>query len=272
MACGIRVLKNSDLRSGLALSTTVGWNQTEADWRRLLELQPDGCFCIERDGCVVSTATVIFYGSRLAWLGMVLTLPDFRGRGFATSLLQHCLDYARARGVRSIRLDATGLGRRVYERLGFCDDYAVERWQREPSPAPAAVVLPSAPGALWRTRDSEAFGADRRDLLAHLAANGESACTGQSYAFGRPGRIAAYFGPCVAERHTDAKQLAAWFIAGHSMENIFWDLCPSHPHAASLAASLGFTPVRSLMRMTLGERIETEPSPSVYALAAFEFG
>jgi hypothetical protein len=38
----VRRLTAADLPAGLALSRQAGWNQTEADWRRCLDLQPDG--------------------------------------------------------------------------------------------------------------------------------------------------------------------------------------------------------------------------------------
>ena len=40
----LRLMTGDDVPAGLALSRQAGWNQTEADWRRALALQPDGCF------------------------------------------------------------------------------------------------------------------------------------------------------------------------------------------------------------------------------------
>ena len=44
----IRRLGSADLAGAVELSRLAGWNQTEADWGRLLALEPDACFCIER--------------------------------------------------------------------------------------------------------------------------------------------------------------------------------------------------------------------------------
>ena len=49
----VRPLAAADLPLGLRLSQAAGWNQTEADWRRFLDLQPDGCFVAELDGTPV---------------------------------------------------------------------------------------------------------------------------------------------------------------------------------------------------------------------------
>jgi len=46
-----------------------------------------------------------------------------------------------ARGVPTIRLDATPLGRPVYTKLGFVDEYEVTRYGGTPAPIPAALPL-----------------------------------------------------------------------------------------------------------------------------------
>ncbi|MEJ7608085.1 MAG: hypothetical protein WKF37_17910 [Bryobacteraceae bacterium] len=71
----MRLLTKQDIRSMMALKNSAGWNQTEDDLRRVLRLQPDGCFGIEMEGRLAASASVVCYGSELAWIGMVLTLP-----------------------------------------------------------------------------------------------------------------------------------------------------------------------------------------------------
>src|SRR5580698_7880404 len=70
-------LTKADISEALGLSSSAGWNQTHEDWRLLLELS-DACFGIRIDGQVVATATLVCYGQTLAWVGMVVTRPEFR--------------------------------------------------------------------------------------------------------------------------------------------------------------------------------------------------
>jgi GNAT superfamily N-acetyltransferase len=116
----------------MGLSARSGWNQTEQDWRRLLALEPEGCFCMECDGVVAATTTAVCYGRELAWIGMVLTAPEYRGRGFARLLMERTLDFLAGRGVERIKLDATEMGAPLYRKLGFEDECPIERWIREP--------------------------------------------------------------------------------------------------------------------------------------------
>lgn len=267
----IRKLRESDLASAYELSTIAGWNQTKADWRRLLTLDPDGCFGIEEEGRIVSTTTAMRYGSDLAWIGMVLTLPPYRGRGFARGLMAHTLQWLDSQGVTRTMLDATEMGQPLYETLGFVPDYPIERWMRRPSAQkpPETTMQPFAPGE-WAKADSAAFGADRSRLLDLLSGQG-LAMIGQGYALGRPGRIASYFGPTVAIDVDVARTLLMSSLATAHGLAVMWDLIPANPEMGRLARAFGFDPMRYLTRMRRGGEY-TPPSPRVVALAGLEYG
>src|ERR1044071_2630536 len=123
----IRLFVESDIAAAMQLKEAAGWNQTEDDWRRLLRLEPNGCFCALKDGAVVGTTTTTTYGDELAWVGMVLVDPPHRRQGIAAKLMSFALDYLRPR-VGTVKLDATALGQPVYERFGFQVESLVERW------------------------------------------------------------------------------------------------------------------------------------------------
>jgi len=65
--------------------------------------------------------------TEIAW---VATSEAARGRGLATALLRQCLWDAHERGQRTATLQATKLGTRVYERVGFHDLGALQMWER----------------------------------------------------------------------------------------------------------------------------------------------
>ena len=60
----------------------------------------------------------------------VATMPAARGRGLSRALLAHAMADARARGCETTSLEATQLGRPVYERLGYRPLGVVEMWER----------------------------------------------------------------------------------------------------------------------------------------------
>src|SRR5579871_2520069 len=115
----VRLLKEEDVAAATELSAEAGWNQTVDDWRMLLQLAPDGCFGMDADGRLVSTATFVCFGRELAWIGMVLTTAAYRRRGFARKLLGQAIERADELGIESLKLDATDQGQPLYESLGF---------------------------------------------------------------------------------------------------------------------------------------------------------
>ena len=157
-----RLLTPNDLPQAMLLKEAAGWNQTRQDWGNVLALAPDGCFGMECDGVLASTTTAVCYGCELAWIGMVLTHPEYRGRGLARGLMEHTLENLEARQVAWIKLDATDMGRPLYLRLGFEDECVIERWGRTPDPVAALPELPTCPPERWQNIDHQAFGADRR--------------------------------------------------------------------------------------------------------------
>jgi GNAT superfamily N-acetyltransferase len=261
----VRPLLPCDVPGAMELSEAAGWNQTIEDWLRILSLEPQGCFCVQSEGRVVATATLLCHDASLAWIGMVLTHPDYRKRGYARLLVEAALAEARYRQIRCVKLDATDQGEALYRSLGFEPEQAVERWRRD-----AGSVSESTQRIVSSVcyRSASAFGADRSRFLREL---GSPAALPGAFAFDRPGTKARYFGPCVARTPEAAEQLARHFIAARPEQPWFWDLLPVNDHARRIAGALGFRPVRRLLRMWLGDNVRGDDS-LVYAIAGFEAG
>lgn len=83
-------------------------------------------------GEAVSTSAVLF-ADGVAGIYWVATLEAARGRGFGTALTQAPLRLARDRGYRVGILQATPMGRPIYERLGFRAFGALEQYVRIPA-------------------------------------------------------------------------------------------------------------------------------------------
>jgi hypothetical protein len=259
----------------MRLKDAAGWNQTESDWRNLLALEPDGCFGVDCEGRLAATTTAVCYGRELAWIGMVLTHPELRGRGLARALMERAIAWVEARGIEWIKLDATDMGRPLYLKLGFVDEASVERWRLGAASAASdrSAGLPRHP--LPFALDREAFGADRCAMLRGLEQFEVAACE-DAYGMGRPGTRAAYFGPCVSRTPDAARELLEWFLSRCPGEPVFWDLLPENANAVALAREFGFEPVRRLIRMVrpgvAAPRPCTHRDDYVYAIAGFEYG
>lgn len=266
----LRTLRADDVPAAFQLSAQAGWNQTEEDWRMLLELSPEGCLGIEADGNLVATTTLLCFGQRLAWIGMVLTKLDYQRQGLAKRLLEHCLELADQMGVETTKLDATDQGRSIYGNFGFHPEQEIQRWSRagEGEAPPAAGGISA--GEPWRFLDSLAFGADRSMMLHRLAQRHPPISIARSYLFSRPGRATAYLGPCVSETAETARRLIEECVQ-RTKCSWSWDLFPRNRDAVAIARDLGFSPRRHLVRMARGKQLQAKEN-AIYAIAGFELG
>jgi predicted GNAT family acetyltransferase len=265
----VRPLTADDLPLGLRLSKQAGWNQTPADWTRFSFLEPDGCFVAEWEGQPVATTTTCVFGS-IGWIAMVLVDEAFRHRGIATRLVQHALDYLDRCGVTTARLDATALGRPVYERLGFVAEYDLVRFQGTVSPpTPTGKVAPihAADLAAVAELDLSVATTPRARLLERLiaeqpASGGVVREQGQlaGYVLFRPGTRAMYLGPAAAVSPTAGAGLLDWGLSQSQGQPAFVDIPCDNPAAVAWARSRGFAEHRSFTRMRRGRRIKDQPS------------
>ncbi|MBN2315989.1 MAG: GNAT family N-acetyltransferase [Sedimentisphaerales bacterium] len=121
-------MTKDDLGLGVRLTQEAGWNHLESDWLRFYNLGSEGSFVAEFEGRAVGT-TMTFISDRIAWIAMVLVEKKSRGKGVGTALLKHALDYLETPEIETVRLDATHLGRPLYEKLGFMPEYEVVRFK-----------------------------------------------------------------------------------------------------------------------------------------------
>lgn len=277
----LRLMKSGDLASAAELSSLAGWNQTPEDWRMLLDLAPTGCFGVEADGRLVATATLLGYQQRLAWIGMVLTHPEYRGRGFARRLVVAALDRADSLGIETVKLDATEQGRSLYETLGFQAEQPIERWFRPGLPeSPDAESRTSEPrvtanssqvSLALRDLDSQAFGADRSIMLHELAKRSPLHASPNAFLFARAGRTTEYLGPCVSADPATARALITGAVSVSAHSGWSWDLLPENENAVALASELGFSRQRCLTRMARGKPLRGRHE-MIYAISGFELG
>jgi len=261
-------MTKADIPACMTLKEAAGWNQTPADWECVIDLQPDGCWVDEREGQVAGSTTVVCYGNKLAWIGMVLTLPSFRRRGVARGLMERALDFCDRRGAAVIKLDATDMGRPLYAKLGFVDEQPIERWKGVANHSGSVTGFHF--GAAMAL-DRRAFGVER-DIERLARASTERIGDAEGYVLARPGSNAHFIGPCIAETPEHASSLIRSALAQRAGSDFFWDLLPENRQVVGLATSLGFEPARRLVRMARPRGAPQLGEPAlVWATAGFEY-
>ncbi|HEY0879491.1 MAG TPA: GNAT family N-acetyltransferase [Zeimonas sp.] len=278
-----------DVPGALELSRAASWNQNEADWRMMLALGRGWCIR-SFDGAsrarLAASIVVLPYGDAFAWVSMVLVLPEFRGRGFASRLLRHALAELGRVGLGAV-LDATPAGRPVYVQEGFVDSWGFRRYRRESATRAASGAGASSPELRplrepdWpaiAALDRPAFGADRMPLLRRLAqrlpqaahvAVRDGAVVG--FVLGRDGREAAQVGPLVAEDPRAARTLLDAALARVDGP-VYVDATDGQPELLAAIAERGFVLQRPFTRML--HALERAPGDAsrIFLVAGPELG
>ncbi len=282
----IEPLGVEELPGALALSLSANWNQNEADWRTMLALgRGYGIRAAGDDGrAQLAASTVVLpYGKDFAWVSMVLVLPAFRRRGYASLLLRHALGELRRQG-RAAVLDATPAGHEVYVQEGFADTWGFARYRREArapddaAPSGATRPLRDSDWPMIEALDAPAFGASRVALLGALAqrlpaaarvAEKEGRVIG--FVLGRDGREASQIGPLVAADDAVARQLLADVLSTQPGA-LYLDLLDRRKALLPWLQAQGFAFQRPFTRMVHGRTDAPGDATPIVLAAGPELG
>jgi ribosomal protein S18 acetylase RimI-like enzyme len=279
----LRVMTMKDIPGGVRLNTLAGWNQTDADWSRFLFASPRGCFVMEDGAKVVGSIATFPFEDRFAWISMVLVDPEYRNRGIGSELLRRAIEHLDDAGIPTLKLDATPLGKPLYEKLGFVSEFEIARWNLRrkvlENPGLSAEIAPAGQLTEVLAYDRKVFGADRSSLLGSLAERGPALTLAvvrgtevQGYAFGRRGLFADHLGPWMASDPHTAKIMLADFLRRSSRDTVIVDALQSNQAAGESLRDCGFTIARPLTRMYRGPNAFPGKPELLCAILGPEFG
>ena len=168
----LRRMTEADMREVQTVMESVGWHFTPQVVRRRFEWSGETTFCIEENGRLCATGIGIAYGTRLGWVGMIITHTACQRRGFARQMTVQVIESLQERGVACIMLDASRLGQPLYEQLGFHPLYDILIYSGRATAAiqqASSVRLARAEDipAIIRL-DGEVFGIERAQIVTDM--------------------------------------------------------------------------------------------------------
>ena len=279
-------MKLSDISSAMKLSNAEGWNQTENDWKLFIEDPENVCMVAECDNQIIGTTTTINYSNQVAWIGMVLVDKEYRGQGISKSLLTNI--FKKLESCKSVKLDATPEGQKVYKKLDFKEEYLIARMvntsmndllfdddNNEILPEPIQRKHIQEIIAL----DEIIFGANRTQLIKFLVreypdkavlVKRNNRITG--FALGRDGNKYRHIGPVAASNTGDAKILITKVLKENTNQPVVVDVPCDKEDLLTWLNSIGFIKQRYFTRMYKKENILPGITGKQYLICGPEFG
>lgn len=279
----IRSMRLDDIEYALTLSNAEGWNQTEKDWRLFIRSSQNVCMLAECGKKIIGTTTAINYSNQLAWIGMVLVAKEYRGQGVSKLLLTNILE--KLESFKSIKLDATPEGQRVYKKFDFKDEYLITRMattsMKSLSSDDNALPEPIQSNHIEEiiAFDELVFGANRTQLIESLikeyprkawALKRNNSIAG--FALGREGNKYHQVGPVFASNSNDVKLLIRKALKDLAKQPVVVDVLCDKEDLINWLNSIGFITQRHFVRMYRKEN----PFPGLinkqYLICGPEFG
>ncbi len=278
----IRKMTPNDLGFCMGLFSRVGWGNTSDDVRRMLFYEPDGCFIASLGGVDVGMVASTGYGE-VGWVGNLIVLPEYRGRGIGAALMEAAIGHLLDAGARSVRLDSVPKAVPLYRRLGFREEYPSLRFRgpgrRLPSNGVERVKREDLEGIL--ELDRRFFGAPRERMLKRVLHD----FTGLCFVARVDGRVTGYImakvgegvyriGPWICE--PDEPEIAQGLLrrlmseaAGQSL----WAGVPGINGASvKILRESGFEGMPSSLRMCYGECKQMGDPIGIFGIGAPDKG
>ena len=280
----VRSMQPGDIVYAMKLSNAEGWNQTENDWKLLIESPQNVCLVAEYNKKIIGTTTAMNYANQIAWIGMVLVAKESRGQGISKLLLTNILK--KLESFESIKLEATPAGQQVYKKFDFKDEYLITRVVtgsmtnlsfEDDTTLAESIRLKDIEEIV--ALDEHVFGTNRRQLIeslinryphkAWLLKRNNSIA---GFALGRDGNKYHQVGPVCGSTINDVKMLIGRGLKELIYQPVVIDVLSEKEDLISWLHSIGFTMQRHFVRMYKKENLFPGIVNKQYLICGPEFG
>jgi GNAT superfamily N-acetyltransferase len=275
---GLIAMRADHLPQAVSLSAALGWPYREEDWRFAFELGRG--VAVEADDGLAATALWWPYEPAFASFGMIIVSPALQGRGMGRMLMDELLRQAEG---RTIILNSTREGYRLYERLGFVPCGQVNQHQAvlvtaPPEPRANGPIRPLRSEDIGAIRDLDyrASGMGRTQLLDALFTVGnvvviERERRVQGYACVRRWGRGVVIGPVIARDAMDAKALITMLAAEHRGGFVRIDV-PATSGLSPWLEQIGLPHVDQVVSMVRGQAPTRAADATLFALSNQSLG
>lgn len=268
-----------DMRLIAGWAGDEGWHPGDGDANLFFCTDPGGFLVGRLGGRPISSISAVRYGTGHGFIGLYITDPQFRGRGFGLRTWQAGME--RLAG-RNIGLDGVVAQQENYRKSGFRHAWTTTRYDgvltgAQTAPGLEVLEVGEIPFAELAAYDRRFFPAERDAFLAlWITAPGRRGVVVVrdhdvvGFAVRRPAGNSDRIGPVFADDLAAAEALLAGLSTEYEMP-VLIDVPDANPEAAKLMERVGLEPCWDTARMYTGGTPEIELS-GVWAVTSLELG
>ncbi len=270
-------MASNDLLSGFRLSQAAGWNQTPNDWQLILDQNSGNNWVAVDKNMVIGTVTSINYSNKFEWIGMMLVDSNHQRKGIGQKLMEKVIEQS---STDCLRLDATEMGKKLYDKLGFIPDGTIHRYVRSAGDQKKTRYreLPKNMHSISSENlemvfqfDNDQIGTDRSKILTRIYRRGVGFCLKsenrvKGYVLGRSGERYFQLGPLMAKAPILARTLLQTMLYKGGGDPIIIDLINHDQQIINFLQENGFDKQRSLVRMSLSEIFQPAHHPYLFGI------
>ena len=275
----LRPMRAEDVAAARELSREQRWPHRTADWTYMLK-HGRGTVA-EQDGKIVGTGMCWPYGKDAATLGMVIVSPRCQGQGLGAKLMAAALE---GLGDRTVILNSTAEGFRLYEKLGFRETGKVFQHQGTLSAVPLPELRPNervrpmgrSDHAPVVKLDTLAMGMDRRQLIESLLGRSQGVILDSNneisgFSLFRRFGLGYVIGPTVAADVSQAKALISHWLGANIGSFCRIDV-PDYSGLSDWLDELGLHRVGEVTTMVRGSAPNCSSNVKLYSLVSQALG
>lgn len=277
MAPVIRTMSRGEVELALDWAAAEGWNPGLEDATSFQVADPHGFVVALADGAPVAMMSVVRYGTDFGFLGLYITAPASRGRGFGLQVWNAGLE--RLAGC-TVGLDGVVAQQDNYRRSGFAYAWPNHRFGGRVAAAAATDLVDARhlPFDALEALDRELFPAPRPAFLASWLAMPASRSLGliedgRLVGLGtiRRCRQGCKIGPLYAPSRGAAERLIGGLAGFAAGDELFLDVPEPNAEAMAMVADLGLAMRFETARMYRGPA-PALPLHRIFGITTLELG
>lgn len=260
-----------------------GWNPGLTDAEIFWHTDPEGFVCVELDGEVIATGSIVNYGGHFGFMGFFIVRPDLRARGIGGDFWVWRRDslLKRLNPNAAIGMDGVFDMQSFYAKGGFEFSHRNLRMEgtgRANDQPHSLVPLSEVPIETIVAYDARHFGFERRDFMEawihvpnSLALGAYEGDTLHGIGVIRPCRTGFKIGPLFADTPEIADSLFCALSSHAVNQPVYLDVPENNAVALELAESHQLAEVFGCARMYHGPAPQL-PWDNIFGITTFELG